>query len=992
MKEDNIVTEYINLNNEYKKKYGEKTFLLMEVGSFYEFYSLKNIEIGEILKNPPIELFSQLCSLNIAEKKIIIGEHIVVMAGFRNYILEKYLQIITLNGYTAVIYNQEKKGNSIKRVFNSVVSAGTFIPYDCDNSIQITNNIMCIWIEIFNNKGQKNIIVGSSVVNILTGYSTIYEYNTQYLLNPTTFDQLEKNISIYAPNEIIIISSLTENETKNIIQYSGIQQVTYSGSQLHIININENVKTQNCMKQHFMKQLLSNIFGDDVFEICLELNENIIATQSFCYLLDFIQEHNPNIVRKINIPVFNNVSNKVLLANHTLKQLNIIDDLSTECKRAGHLSSVLSFTNKCSTSMGKRKFQSIILNPTFDEEWLKTEYNVIDFVLKIKNYNLFEETIRTKLSTIKDIEKICRQLVLKRIYPSSIFNLYCSIKTILQIISVLNTENTQYLSEYLAVDKHNINEIHNFLSLINKCNNITENIVKTLFIDLCKGINSTKTFDHFIIKDGISKSLDDIIIKYRSQINSFDIIREHLNNLIKNNENDDYVKVHETDKSGFSLQITKKRGENLKTILKKNPDNYIDVNNTQIYYKDIKIVSATTSNDEIEFPTLNKICKDILYLKEKINENNEIIYNDFLTNLENNCYDLMEDVSLFVSKLDVLITKCYISNKYNYCSPVICNNTKSYFEAYDIRHPLIEHINLNEIYVSNDVLLGKNENECDGILLYGVNTSGKTSLIRAIGICIILAQSGMYVPCSKFFYKPYKSIFSRILSNDNLFKNLSSFSVEISELRVILNSADENSLVLSDELCSSTENLSALSILSSTLINLIQKQSSFIFSTHYNEILKFDEIKNLSNLKIKHLEVFYDIEKKSLIFDRKLKDGCGSMCYGLEIAKSLFLNNDFIDNCFKIRNKYFKNNETILSNNVSQYNAKKIRGICEMCKMEMSNDVHHINAQKNANDNGFIGHFHKNHPANLMNLCENCHIKIHKTNTVIIKKKIVKKL
>jgi DNA mismatch repair protein MutS len=963
----------------------------MEVGSFYEFYSLKHNKTGELLQNPPIEMFSQICSLNIAEKKIIIGEHTVVMAGFRNYILEKYLQIITSYGYTAVIYNQEKKGNNIKRVLNSVVSAGTFIPYECDNSIQITNNIMCVWFEIFNNKGQKNIIVGSSVVNILTGYSTIYEYNTQYLLNPATFDQLEKNISIYSPNEIIIISSLTENETKNIIQYSGIQQLTYSGSQLHIININDNVKTQNCMKQHFIKQLLSNIFGNDVFEVCLELNENIIATQSFCYLLDFIQEHNPNIVRKINIPVFNNISNKVLLANHTLKQLNIIDDLTTECKRAGHLSSVLSFTNKCSTSMGKRKFQTIMLNPTFDEEWLKKEYSVIDFVLKIKNYNLFEETVRTKLSTIKDIEKICRQLVLKRIYPSSIFNLYCSIKTIQQIIFVLNVDDTQYLSNYLT-EENILHENSSFSNLINKCNIITENIDKTLFIDLCKSINSTKSIDQFIIKDGVSKSLDDIIVKYRYQINSFDIIREHLNNLIKNNENDDYVKVHETDKSGFSLQITKKRGENLKAILKKNPEKFIDVNNTQIFYKDIKLISATTSNDEIEFPTLNKICKDILYLKEKINENNEIIYNDFLTNLENNCYDLLEDVSLFVSKLDVLITKCYISNKYKYCSPVICDNSKSFFEAYDIRHPLIEHINLNEIYVSNDVFIGKNDSNSDGILLYGVNTSGKTSLIRAIGICIIMAQSGMYVPCSKFFYKPYKSIFSRILSNDNLFKNLSSFSVEISELRVILNCADENSLVLSDELCSSTEHLSALSILSSTLINLIQKKSSFIFSTHYNEILNFDEIKNLFNLKIKHLEVFYDIEQKSLIFDRKLKDGCGSMCYGLEIAKSLFLDNNFIDNCFTIRNKYFKNNETILSNNVSQYNAKKIKGICENCKVKPAEDVHHINSQKDADENGFIGHFHKNHPANLMNLCEDCHVKLHKNNIVIIKKKIIKNI
>ena len=69
------------------------------------------------------------------------------------------------------------------------------------------------------------------------------------------------------------------------------------------------------------------------------------------------------------------------------------------------------------------------------------------------------------------------------------------------------------------------------------------------------------------------------------------------------------------------------------------------------------------------------------------------------------------------------------------------------------------------------------------MLLYGTNAVGKTSLIRALGISIVLAQAGMFVPCSKFLYKPYTAIYSRILGNDNLFKGLSTFAVEISELR-----------------------------------------------------------------------------------------------------------------------------------------------------------------------------------------------------------------
>ena len=119
---------------------------------------------------------------------------------------------------------------------------------------------------------------------------------------------------------------------------------------------------------------------------------------------------------------------------------------------------------------------------------------------------------------------------------------------------------------------------------------------------------------------------------------------------------------------------------------------------------------------------------------------------------------------------------------------------KSFVNAKKLRHCLIEHLQSNELYVTNDVKLG--DGEVDGILLYGTNAVGKTSLIRALGISLIMAQSGLYVPCSEYTYKPYNYIFSRILGNDNIFKGLSSFAVEMSELRTILRLADKNSLIL----------------------------------------------------------------------------------------------------------------------------------------------------------------------------------------------------
>jgi DNA mismatch repair protein MutS len=320
----------------------------------------------------------------------------------------------------------------------------------------------------------------------------------------------------------------------------------------------------------------------------------------------------------------------------------------------------------------------------------------------------------------------------------------------------------------------------------------------------------------------------------------------------------------------------------------------------------------------------------------------------------------------------------------------------SYVDAKGLRHVLIEHIQTMELYVPNDITLAKMDSYT-GMLLYGTNAVGKTSFIRALGIAIIMAQSGMYVPCSAFTYRPYRVIFTRILGNDNLFKNLSMFAVEMSELRVILNAADKYSLVLGDELCSGTETESALSIFVSGLTDLHQKCATFLFATHFHEILKFDEIKALKNIAVRHMAVHYDRESDCLIYDRVLREGAGNRLYGLEVAKSLHLPDEFIERAYQIRNKYFPDMRGDLSAPSTKYNSAKVRGSCELCKEELAEEIHHLQEQHLADDNGRIGSIHKNHPANLMGLCGKCHQLMHQIDSPepaqpsIAKPKIIRK-
>jgi DNA mismatch repair protein MutS len=411
----------------------------------------------------------------------------------------------------------------------------------------------------------------------------------------------------------------------------------------------------------------------------------------------------------------------------------------------------------------------------------------------------------------------------------------------------------------------------------------------------------------------------------------------------------------------------------------------------KISKKQFEFEKQSASNNCIIDEQINGLCKNISSIKVSMKDLITLVYNKFIVNFEV-FQEKLQHIINFVTIIDVLYTKSSITKKYNYCKPTIIKSDKSFVETKGLRHCLIEQFQMNELYVTNDITLGINNS--DGMLLYGTNAVGKTTIIRALGISIIMAQAGLYVPCSEFNFMPYKYIFTRIIGNDNIFKGLSTFAVEMSELRTILRLSDENSLILGDELCSGTETQSAISIFVAGIQKLHKSKSSFIFATHLHEIINYDEITCLDSVKLKHMSVIYDKENDILVYDRKLKDGPGNSMYGLEVCKSLGLPQDFLDDAYEIRMKYHPENASILSLKTSHYNSKKVVGMCEKCGKNPGQEVHHLQYQKDANDDGIIfnsdGVFHKNNLANLMTLCEKCHDKIHKKDVKLKKVKTTK--
>jgi DNA mismatch repair ATPase MutS len=202
------------------------------------------------------------------------------------------------------------------------------------------------------------------------------------------------------------------------------------------------------------------------------------------------------------------------------------------------------------------------------------------------------------------------------------------------------------------------------------------------------------------------------------------------------------------------------------------------------------------------------------------------------------------------------------------------------------------------------------------------------------------------------------------------------------ELSNILNKCNNNSLVLIDELCKGTEQASSHSLTLSVINHFISEvKCKFIITTHMHSIFQDKLLKETikkNKIAIKHMLV--EIKNGKMIYKRKLVDGTSTDIYGLEIAKTLGINQNVIKNAMKYRNNFLNHSNEFVSIKKSKYNSKKYMIECEMCGVKKQNqlETHHIIEQRESNKNGYLENemYHKNELFNLMVLCKKCHKKI----------------
>lgn len=912
-----IYDDYMNYCTEYETLYGKDTVVLMEVGGFYELYG---VNYNDTVSGADIYNVAGLLGIQVSRKNKNILENSYsnpLMAGFPSYTLHKFIDILVTNNKTVVLVEQTTSPPNPKREVTRIISPATYEEKIYTNTT--TNYIMHLYLDSYN--GGNSLAVGIACIDCSTGKTYVEEIHDVKDKN-MTLEELQKVVIFINPKEVILSS--TANSVPSVDEET-LLQLFNDVKIYNKINMLTCDYTKLCFQESVLTTHYINNTQLSIFEF-LNIERKLLGSIAFSYLLLFAHQHNPSHTLNVYSPKPIETDNKLKIAHNAPVQLNIT---------SGNVS-VLDLLNTCITSIGKRYFRNRLLNPSSDKEVICASYS------NIKTFSRYDTcTIRNELKNVKDVEKIFHKPSSK-IHPYDILSIFNSISSIQMIRSMMADD----AGININIDIENLRA---YLSSVFCFDDV--NIFNTLSGELFSDLDEIKPFKEIIVrsKEAFVQALEE-----------FKLLSEHF-------------KLEHNDRDGWHIVCSVKRLEQCMKTNKKVFEGCSYSHNktaSKIFIKNEKQLNDEICKANIE---INKIVQNKYYAVVDV--------------IKTTYKKQLEDLVIAIESIDFYCACVHNNHIFRLCAPDIVSaasevasevvsgevSESGHVDARGLRHIIIENINKTIQYVSNDITLNKN-----GIILYGINASGKSSLMKSLGIALIMAQAGMFVPASSFRFHPYTSIYTRITGNDNLYKNQSTFVLEMAELRTILQCADDKSLIIGDELCSGTETISAVSIVAAGIQILAQKNASFIFTTHLHELHKH---MTQSNVAFYHLSVTYNDDK--IIYDRKLKEGIGNTLYGLEVCKSLDMGDVFMKAAFDIRNEYIQSSAHDSHSQSSQYNKNVIKNMCSVCKKNRASDVHHIKEQHTADEDGYIGVHHKDEAHNLVALCKECHDSVHANKLII---------
>ena len=578
----------------------------------------------------------------------------------------------------------------------------------------------------------------------------------------------------------------------------------------------------NCsevLKDHFR---IMDLSGLGISEMSL----GVIASGS---LLKYLYETQKNSLTHLSKLVPYSTSTFMILDTSTRRNLELCETLREKQKRG----SLLWVLDKTKTAMGARTLRGYIEQPLISKEKIINRQKVIE---ELNKSIITRDELREYLSPIYDLERLLSKISYKSANPRDLI----AFKTSLEMLPHIK--------------------------------NIIKDFKSPLFIELYEQLDTLEDITSLIT----NSITDDPPIN----IKEGGIIRSGFNEEI------DKLRSAKTEGKGWLADLESQEKEKtgitkLKIKFNKVFGYYIEVSNSfKNLVPDYYVRKQTLTNAE-------------RYTTDKLKELEEIIVGaeDKLFSLEYNIFTSVRDeiynqinriqmTAKAIAKIDVFASLAYVAEHNNYVKPKI--NEKGVIDIKDGRHPVVEKMIPDNMFISNNTFLDTNKNRLS--IITGPNMAGKSTYMRQTALIVLMAQIGSFVPAKEANISICDKIFTRVGASDDLASGQSTFMVEMTEVANILRNATSKSLLILDEIGRGTSTFDGLSIAWAVIEYISDSRllgAKTLFATHYHELTELEgKIDNVNNYCIAVKEKGDDI-----VFLRKIVKGGADKSYGIQVAK-----------------------------------------------------------------------------------------------------------
>ena len=913
----------------YTELYGQQVCIFLLKGSFYELYGIYD-PVKDVYENTVKEVADLLDLQLKVYPNDVKNEKTGLFGGVPEHSIHKWAGKLCSQGWTCVLIDQVKdaSNNVIERKVARVLSPGTHIEQaPSDESMYVCS----IYLHTQSLINPPNI--GIAAVECASGDVIHFSAYGTGSLNSWHADTASQLTAMLQPKEVIItwngpgLFCPDESQLRILFEIPSTIPIHLTVEQEEVF-ANDFIR-EEYLSSHFQHESLLNI------RVWASLLDSPYAEQSLVRLLRYLEDHDINLIKRLNCPQAWNPSEKLQVLNHAMEQLNIKQPFGVCVEK---------LLNKCITSIGKRTFKMQLNTPYCIQEPIIKRHSSIEWVLK--KDKVLRRSLECCLRAMFDVSRMNRSISRGVLSHSGAQQLYQTYEAITLFLEQVHEPDSPFYNE----------TIH---SAIVKTKAVLESLTKKTVVMMYTSDSDSHINWLSTSYSPNTHAIENTLNEYKAQAQTILSEFESFASLTKGS-----LAFKPTDTSKYAFTITKTTLKNIQSKSNQPPSSLKGVT-----YK------IQTGNVKVECPALDSLHDKTILAEEAFRK-------AFQKELMNVCvlyvketYNYWKIIEDWIAETDILVTHANVAEHFRLCKPIITFSEESKLSIENLRHIIIESQKTQVKYTTHNVSL---DNETSGILLYGINASGKSSLMKAIGIAVVLAQCGLYVPATSMTLTPFQILATRILNHDNILQGMSSFTVEMSELREILRVSNNRTLVLGDEVCAGTENVSGTAIVAASLQHLLKNSTRFIFATHLHDLLKCTSVIQNPYLRIFHLKVEYDSKNDTLIYHRTLSPGAGTTYYGLEVAKALHIPSSVLESAYEFR-RHLMNEADITSVKGSIWNSDKVKVACEVCNCQLKSvlEVHHIqeraNAENNTNKDGSGLHDLRN----LVTVCESCHDKHH---------------